>query len=64
MKEKARESYDEHRRSVDEQLWQAWVQKNRAKDQRQVAEWRRRGIRHRPGGSSSADLFSSLHFVH
>ena len=29
---------------LNEQVWQAWVEKNRTRDQQKATEWRRRGL--------------------
>lgn len=49
---------------LDEQVWQAWVQKNRTRDQQQAARWRRRGAAVIVVVAVAALIyFASLHFV-
>lgn len=49
---------------LDEQVWQAWVQKNRTRDQQQAARWRRRGAGVIVVVAVAALIyFASLHFV-
>lgn len=49
---------------LDEQVWQAWVQKNRTRDQQQAARWRRRGVAVIVVVAVAALIyFASLHFV-
>lgn len=49
---------------LDERVWQAWVQKNRTRDQQQAARWRRRGAAVIVVVAVGALIyFASLHFV-
>ena len=49
---------------LDEQVWQAGVQKNRTRDQQHAARWRRRGVAVIVVVAVAALIyFASLHFV-
>ena len=72
-RERKEETMTEHQRFVgtqttlplDEQVWQAWVKKNRTKDQQQATEWRRRGaLAITALGLAASIYFASLYFVH